>query len=64
MEYDRGDSLLYDFESYWMEYDGGDSFPFDFESNGIPIRSENWKENYPHDRKEIGKLIFFSLIWR
>ena len=46
-----------------MGYDRGDSFPFDFEPNGIPLGSENRKENCHHDHipfngKVNGNIVF------
>ena len=46
-----------------MRYDRGDSVPFDYKPNGIPIGSENVKENCHHEHipfnvKGIGSIVF------
>ena len=50
-----------------MGYDGGESFHFDFEPNGVPLDSENLKENCNHDHVPFnlkGNIAFsdFSVI--
>ena len=51
-----------------MGYDRGDSLPFDFEPNGIPIGSENRKENCHHDHipfnlKGNGNIVFSVILF-